>query len=40
MALQLERIDLMGLGELGNNGAHARDVHIGAVQHNQWFSLE
>ena len=35
VALQLDRIDLVGLGELGDDRAHGRDVHVGAVQHDQ-----
>ena len=39
VALQLERIDLVRLGELRNDRAHRRDVHVGAVQHDQRIAL-
>ena len=39
VALELERIDLVGLGELRDDRAHGRDVHVGAVQHDQRIAL-
>ena len=39
VALELERIDLVGLGELRDDRAHGRDVHVGAVQHDQRLAL-
>ena len=39
MALKFERIDLVGLGELSDDRAHGRDVHVGAVQHDQGIAL-
>ena len=39
VALELERIDLVGLGELRDDLAHRRDVHVGAVQHDQRIAL-
>ena len=35
VALELERVDLVRLGELRDDRAHRRDVHVGAVQHDQ-----
>jgi hypothetical protein len=39
VALEFQGVDLVGLGELGDDRAHGRDVHVGAVQHDQRIAL-
>lgn len=34
-----ERIDRVALGELGNDVAHGRDVHVGAMQHDNRIEI-
>src|SRR5207249_9417819 len=35
VSLQLDRVDLVSPGEPGDDRAHRRNVHVGAVQHDQ-----
>ncbi len=37
--LELEGVDLVGLGEPGDDLAHGVDVHVRAVQHDQWIAF-
>jgi len=39
VALQFKRINVVGLGKLGDDRAHGQDVHIGTVQHNQRIAI-
>ena len=39
VALEFERVDAVRRGELRNDRAHGRDVHVGAVQHDQRVAL-
>jgi hypothetical protein len=39
VALELHRIDPVGLGEPGDDRAHGRDVHVRTVEHDQRIAI-